>query len=215
MKVAILSESPADEVALRILVEGILGMETQPIASPRLRARGWPSVLDVLPAVLKHLHYHTDAEAFVLVVDSNHSRVHQLGHEQPGCADSQCRLCRLQAVVARVHGELRPIPGRLLIKTAIGMAVPAIEAWYRCGLDPQVTEAAWTRGLQSKTYPYTKGKLKQDVYGTDRPLLELEMSCAVREASRLVQSLPFLEHSFPNGFGSLAREVRGWVAGSP
>jgi hypothetical protein len=214
MNVAILSESSADEAALRILIEGILGRNTQPIAPPRLRARGWPFVLQILPVALKYLHYHTDAEAFVLVVDSNHSIVHQNAHGRPGGVDPQCRLCQLQAAVARVRGELRPVSGRLPIKTAIGLAVLAIEAWYRCGLDPQVTEAAWTRGLQSKTSPYTKNKLKQDVYGTDRPPLELETSRAVRQASRLVQNLLFLEQSFPDGFGSLAREVRSWVTDS-
>ena len=54
MKVALLSESPADEAALRVLVEGVLRERVQ-FVEPALRARGWPSVAQVLPAVLRHL----------------------------------------------------------------------------------------------------------------------------------------------------------------
>lgn len=210
MKVAVLSESLADEAAIRILVDGILGRQTQLITPPRLRTRGWPSVLQVLPSVLKHLHYRTDAEAFVLVVDSNDSPVHQNAHDQPGGADQQCRLCQLREVVGRVQSQLRPVSGRPPIKTAAGLAVPGIEAWYRCGLDPHVTEAAWIQALQSRTYPYTKNSLKRDVYGTDRPSLDLETQRAVEEARRLVRNLPVIEGLFPNGFGVLARGVRSW-----
>lgn len=83
MTLAVLSESQAEEAAIRILVNGILGRETRPVAGPPLRSRGWPSVLNVLPSVLKHLYYRTDAEAFVVVVDSNTSPVHQIGHNLP------------------------------------------------------------------------------------------------------------------------------------
>ena len=76
MKVSVLSESSADEAAIRILVDGILGTETEPIPPPRLRTRGWPSVLKDVPTVVRHLHYRTDADAFVLVVDSDDSPLH-------------------------------------------------------------------------------------------------------------------------------------------
>jgi len=209
MKVAILSESSADEAAIRILVDGILSRQTRPIAiSPQ--TRGLSSVFKVLPPVFKHLHYHTDTEAFVVVVDSDRSPVHQNAHEQPGGANEQCRLCQLRGVVAQVQGQLRPVPGRPPIKTAIGLAVPEIEAWYRCGLDPHVTEAAWIQALQSRIYPYTKNSLKRDVYGAERPSLELETQRAVEEARRLVRNLPVIEGLFPNGFGALARDVRSW-----
>lgn len=212
MKVAILGESAADEAALRILLDSMLGRTTQPAASFPLRTRGWPAVLQVLPAMLKHLHYHTAAEGLILVVDSNHSPVHQPAHELPGETDPFCRHCQLHALVATVHHQLRPRVDQPSIKTAIGVAVPAIEAWYRCGLDPGVTEAAWIQGLQSRTYPYTKNGLKLDVYGTDRPLLIQEIRYATDAARRLAQDLSLLEQRFPNGFGSLACEIRRWMA---
>jgi len=59
MKVAVLSESPADEAAVRILVSGILGRQTRAVALPLLRTRGESGVFAVLPVVFKHLHFHT------------------------------------------------------------------------------------------------------------------------------------------------------------
>ena len=155
MKVAILSESSADEAAVRILVDGLLGRQSLPIHPPPLRSRGWPSVRQILPAVLKHLYYQTDAEALVVVVDSNHSPVHQEAHDQPEGGDERCRLCQLRKAVDRVQGEVRLLPNRPRIKTAVGIAVPAIEAWFLCGSDPRVSEAAWVDGLQSESCPYT------------------------------------------------------------
>ena len=74
MKVAILSESPADEAAIRILIDGIIGGPTQPADMPPIRTRGVSGVFTILPTVLKHLHYRTDADALVIVVDSDRHR---------------------------------------------------------------------------------------------------------------------------------------------
>ncbi|HZP58845.1 MAG TPA: hypothetical protein VFB27_00875, partial [Opitutaceae bacterium] len=64
MNVAVLSESPADEAALRALVEAAFGEPVRPVTYA-LRARGWPSVAQVLPGVIRHLHFHTDADGLV------------------------------------------------------------------------------------------------------------------------------------------------------
>jgi len=96
MKVAILSESPADEAVLRMLVDGIVGQPTEPVAPPPLRTRGWPSVRQMLPSVLKHLHYRTDAEGFVLVVDANHSPLPSHPDDPPPEA---CRLLELVGII--------------------------------------------------------------------------------------------------------------------
>ena len=80
MKLAILSESPADEAAVRVLVEGVL---KEPIVrvEPQLRARGWPNVAQLLPAVIRHLHFNTDADALVVTVDSDDSIVNTAEHD--------------------------------------------------------------------------------------------------------------------------------------
>ncbi len=209
MKVAVLSESPADEAAIRILVDGILGRPTQSADMPPIRTRGVSGVFTILPTVLKHLHYRTDADALVVVVDSDRTPVHKPEHEQEGGADERCRLCKIRQTVDSTLDQL-PVQGRPRIKIAVGIAVPAVEAWYQCGRDPHVTEAAWIAGLSSGRFPYTTSRLKEDVYGTSRPSLELETRCATEEARRLVQDLPLLEQCFPTGFGALAREVRNW-----
>src|SRR5262249_36333124 len=157
-----------------------------------------------LPTVLRHLHFQTDAEAFVTVLDSDLSPVHEPVHEQPGAADKKCRLCCLRDKLAVAQSRLRPVPGRAAIKVAAGLAVPSLEAWLRCGHDPQVTEAAWILAMQSKKYPYDTNRLKQAVYGTDRPSLQLETTRMCAESLRLAANLPELEKWFPAGFGALA-----------
>ena len=210
MKVAILSESPADEAAIRILIDGIIGGQTQLADMPPIRTRGVSGVFKILPTVLKHLHYRTDVDALVIVVDSDQTPVHKPEHEQEGGTDEKCRLCKIRQIVDPVLSQLRPVQGRPRIKVAVGIAVPAVEAWYRCGLDPHVTEAAWIAGFPPGRFPYTTRSLKEDVYETSHPSLDLETRRATEEARRLVQDLQLLEQCFPTGFGALAREVRGW-----
>lgn len=212
MKLAILSESPADEAALRVLVEYVLGETFQPVQAS-LRARGWPSVEQVLPSILRHLHFNTDAAGLVVVVDSDDSPVHTAEHEAPGYHHPFCRICRLRAVFRRVFKNLPPAHGRTRVLRAVGLAVPAIEAWYLCGRDTSVTEAAWMAGQESGRLPYTRRELKWRVYGTERPPLPLEILRAVQEASRHQGDLRRLENDFPHGFGSLARDLRSWRTG--
>jgi hypothetical protein len=220
MKLAILSESPADEAALRVLVGFVLGAPIELVA-PTLRARGWPSVEQVLPSVLRHLHFNTTAEGLVVVVDSDDSPVHTPEHEAQGYHHPLCRVCRLRAVFRRTLRNLpapRPhfgpaeaaAPGRGRVLRAVGLAVPAIEAWYLCGRDTSVTEEAWIHGQESGQPPYTRRDLKWRVYGTERPPLPLEMRRAVQEATRHHGDVRRLEHDFPSGFGSLARDLRDW-----
>ncbi len=210
MKVAVLSESSADEAAIRILVNGILGTETQEVPSLPLRSRGWPSVLRVLPTVIKFLHYRTDAEALVVVADSDDSPIHQSIHDQAGGEDRRCRLCQLRGVSGDERSRLRPVPGRSELKLALGLAVPAIEAWYLCGIDPQVTEATWARRLQSERITYARNTLKKKVYGTERATIAVMTRHACEAATRLVNDLSQVELSFPGGFGSFARDMRNW-----
>ena len=209
MNLAILSESPADEAALRILVGYVLGGPFELVA-PSLRARGWPSVEQVLPAVIRHLHFNTAADGLVVVVDSDDSPVHTDAHEAPGYFHPQCRICRLRAVFRRTVRHLPPAQGRARVLRAVGTPVPAIEAWLLCGRDTSITEAAWTAGQASGRAPYTRAELKWRVYGTERPALPFEMKRAVQEVSRHAGDVRRLENDFPQGFGSLARDLRSW-----
>ena len=214
MKIAILSESSADDAAVRNLVEGLIGTPIEPIGIPWLRTRGWPSILDVLPKVMQYLHYQTEARGLIAVADSDQSPLHrQLSEPASACAE-KCRVCLFLNAIARTNKRLSALAGRTTLGVAVGLAVPSIEAWYCCGLDHQVNEAAWKRALDSAEYPYNTQQLKRTIYGTDRPSLEMSLRSATRQSRRLVDGgqLPHLERLFPIGFGSLGAEVRSWLS---
>jgi hypothetical protein len=214
MKVAVFSESEADEAAVRILADGILGIATEvPLGQPiRVRSRGWPAVVNLLPAVLKHLRYASDAAGLIVIADSDLTPVHVPAHEEPSGIEANCRLCQIRSVISDVKQSLRAIAGRPSIKTAIGLAVPQLEAWFRVGVDPHVSEASWITSLRDRVHIFNHRVLKQTVYGTDRPSIELETRRAREETQRIVRDghLSLLEQSFPGGFGALAKDLRAW-----
>ncbi len=212
MNIALLSESPVDEAALRVLVRYVLGQGFNQI-TPALRARGWPSVELVLPAILRHLHFNTRADALVVVVDSDDTPVHTAEHEAPGYHHPYCRVCRLRAVFRRALKNLPPAQGRDRVLRAVGLCVPALEAWLLCGRDTSITEATWLAGQETGRIPYSRRELKWRVYGTERPSLEHAMKRAVQEVSRHDGDIRRLENDFPNGFGALARDLRSWKIG--
>lgn len=209
MKIGFLSESPADEAAVRILVEALLAERVQPV-QPSLRARGWPHVLQVLPDLLRHLQFQTDADALVVVVDSDDTTLHDGNHEDPDQYHPFCRSCQLELAVRRTVKRWKLPEGRSPMRVAIGLAVPAVEAWYLCGRDEEVGEAGWLVCAKRGRCPYTRRDLKWRTYGTYRPPLLLETQRAEEECRRLATDLRVLENAFPLGFGHLAREVRRW-----
>jgi hypothetical protein len=210
MKVAYFAESPADQSALTILTEAMLGRTTEPVLHAGLRHRGWPAVRTVLRSVLLELHYHTEAEGFVLIVDSNGSPPHAAGHEPPNASEPECRLCQLRRIVREVQQQYRPRQHQAPLRIALGLAVPAIEAWLLCGIDSHVTEAAWINGLKEGRLPYTKGALKQQLYGTSHPPLAVETEAMKVAAARIAATLPSIGSLFPDGFGSLQNDLKSW-----
>lgn len=209
MKLGLLSESPADEAALRILLGAVAGTGID-VVQPPLRARGWPNVMQVLPAVMYYLQFQTDAFGLVVVVDSDDTRLHEGDHADPDKFHPLCRLCQLEMTMRRARKRWVLPPGRAPLHTAAGLAVPAVEAWYLCGRDPEVGEAAWRRAHERGEVRYTRRDLKQRTYGTMRPPLTLEVRRAEEEAQRLARDIHRLEREFPIGFGGLANAVRRW-----
>ncbi|MDR0352632.1 MAG: hypothetical protein LBI02_04530 [Opitutaceae bacterium] len=208
MKLAILSESPADEAVAQVLVEAVL---RQPVAvvKPSLRARGWPSVAQVLPSVIRHLHFHTDADGLVVVVDADDSVLHTPPHDAPGSYHPRCRMCQLRGIFRKTTKNLPPAHGRARLLRGVGIAVPAMEAWCLCGRDERVTEAAWAAGQHAGAPPYTRKELKTRVYGTDRPTLAHETEVALAAVRRHRHDTRRLEYDFP-GFAALASDLRSW-----
>jgi hypothetical protein len=213
MKAALLSESPADEAALRVLVSAVLGTEPQ-FVGPGFRARGWPNVGQLVPSVIRHLHFNTDTDLLVVVVDSDDSVVHTVEHDRPDYFHPQCRMCRLRATFRQTTKRLPATNGRERVLRGVGVAVPAIEAWYLCGRDPSVSETRWIAGQETGQLPYSRADLKWRVYGTDRPNLPHEIRCALHEVERHRRDTRRLEHDFP-GFASLARDLRAVAVPQP
>lgn len=162
----------------------------------------------VTPAVIKYSHYHSDAEGLVILADANSSPRHDPGADLP-CQDG-CRVCDLRTTVQDVLPTLRSHEGLPLLKVAVGLPVPALEAWLRCSRDPDVSEASWFNGLEEDRKPYTKLELKRRAYGSNRAPQEHQVEVATEEGERLAGSVEVLEERFPVGFGALANGVRAW-----
>jgi hypothetical protein len=119
-------------------------------------------------------------------------------------------LREFQELVQRCRQQLRNVPGRVPLKIANGVAAPAIEEWWFCKSNPQISEAAWENGLALKREPYSRLELKKQLYDSDYHSLEL-MTRKMTEAAQVIAGdLPALERAFPEGFGTLAKELRSW-----
>jgi hypothetical protein len=210
MKVGFLCESPSNQKAMAIFAEGLLGAPPEPIGMS-LEAHGVTGVFRILDGVFRGVHYNSDADALVIVVDSDDSELHEIGHENTENASEKCRLCQARRVIRRAQTQLKPRPSGAPLKVAIGLAVPAIEAWYLVGKEHQVGEAAWRVGLTEGRVPFTRRQLKQIVYGTDHPSVERETQCALTEARRIIGNVNAIELAFPAGFGLMANEIRSWL----
>ena len=202
MRVAILSESAADEKALRILVDAVLGVRTTPLQDLPLQARGYHAVREALPAIIKFVTFRTDAEGLVVVVDSNHSSLEATTGEN--------RLREFGDLIAKTRAGLGARSGRPALLIAHGVAAPALEGWLLCRRDGQIGEASWEKGLRDQRDPYTKLDLKRRLLDVEFPSSELRLQKMTEAATEVASDLAHLERQFPNGFGTLARQLREW-----
>jgi len=208
MKVGILSESDADEASIKILAEAVLGHPLEIIEPVRVRTRGWAAVITNLPSYYKALHWHPDADGLIAVLDSDETPTHDRSHEEAGFIHVDCRFCMIQRLAFKLGNEVAP-RSQGALKTAFGLAVPAIEAWYQCGLDVHCTEPHFMR-QPAIALTQIRRELKRKCYGAvsvPRPVLKTK---AIEYSARLSGTLDLLERNFPNGFGALARSLRAW-----
>jgi hypothetical protein len=202
MNVAILCESDADAAALRVLTEAILEMPIAPVTIPR-RHSGWPAVRNLLTAIMKGA-YWSEADALVVVADSDESPVHSDAHLQT--REPKCRFCYLREEPDACIGTLSRRASGRPFQVVIGLAVPCLEAWLLADRNPHVSETAWITGVAARKPPYTRQALKTELYGTDRPSLALETTKMQEAAQRVV--IQQLEVRFPNGFAPFAQALR-------
>src|SRR5262245_6415261 len=106
MIIGFFSESPADQAALARFTEAILGA---PVVLPNmsLEAHGHSGVLSALDGVIKGLHYHSDAEALVVVVDCDATEAHAATHDRPGNSHEDCRFCQVRKIAAKAQQGLK------------------------------------------------------------------------------------------------------------
>ncbi len=137
MKIGYYCESPADQAAMAVFTEGILGEPPEPI-NMDLEAHSVPAFFSALDGVFRGVHYNSDAEGLVLVVDSNATELHDSAHDKAGADPGSCRLCKIRKSILRAQNQLKPRTDWPKLKVAIGLPVPAIEAWYLAGKEYQV-----------------------------------------------------------------------------
>jgi len=213
MKIAIFSESPTDEAVLKILVEGILGEEIEEVPYPnRLQSRGSGVQRDV-PIVLSGVYYNTEAEFLIIVRDSDDTPVHKKEHDEPNNIEAEnCRYCELRKLVKSALENLAPMQGKENFKVAVGVAVPAIEAWLLCGTNPHASEATWINKQREESFStYNDRKLlKAELYGSNIASSETMFNRGTASAKKLIENIEQLEILFPEGFGNMANEIRSW-----
>lgn len=211
MKLAILSESSADDAAIKILIDAIIGEETE-LVSPHHRydfkTRGWPQALQLLPSFFAYW-YGTDAEAVVIIVDSDDSPIYQTEHEEENRANKECRYCLLRQKVEEVHSRLTLPDGRERMRVAVGIAVPAIEAWLCCLQNSRVNESVWGR-RHTENILFDRKSLKKDVYGSDRASRQMIEDGSTRAVQTLIADIEEVKKRFPQGFGKLVEEIQSW-----
>jgi hypothetical protein len=210
MKVAIISESPADEAIYRVLVDAAIGIATTPPSGAALRVRssyGVEPTLRSLKGLVLGLCYNSDAEGLVVILDSNGTRIHDRVGE---CEPHECRYCRAQMAASEAITQ-----SQRQLKVAIGLAVPAIEAWWLSATDGAVTESAWRMHLDrvragQHRPPYTRQTLKESLYGRKDPTAAIQLANGLPIARQAVADVVTLRHKFPNGLGPLLDELARW-----
>lgn len=192
-----------------MIVEELRGEPIERSIDVRVVKRGWPAVRDQLPAFVRHLHYRTEVDALAVLVDADYSVVHTPAHEL-SAPDPAGRRCELRGILGGVFESLTPIAGKVPTRTAVGVAVPAIEAWLLAGIDPRASEAAWLQARQENRFIDMTRSLKVAAYGA----ATVGEGVAIPRARQLILDAlrkgDLLRECFPAGFGAFADDILGW-----
>ncbi|MEE9130769.1 MAG: hypothetical protein V3T84_12180 [Phycisphaerales bacterium] len=209
MKIGILSEWDTDEAAYKILVESILGRPVETMKSYRKRS-GWAQAKALVRAIIRDLHF-AGADGFVFVGDSDSTPPHAASHDELPNGFPGCRLCEIRQIVATATQGLRERSGQPRLKTAVGMATPAIEAWLLSGLEANCTEA-WFREehTRGRLSDQTRRNLKIRKYGSLEASADIKLQRTLENAHRIADDLDGLELPFQFGFGHLRNDLEQW-----
>lgn len=211
MRVVVLSESEADEAALRPVIAALIATPAT-FCEPVVAVRGYTGLQR--RGIIKGLYYNHGADGIVVVGDADTTELHSDAHDAPGAEPTNCRLCELRTTLAQVRAELRPVAGRRPLRTAVGVAVPAIEAWYLAGSTARPSEAGfrqrfWTPFDSGGIHAY-KRALKNLAFGEGVLSWRARLEVARDYGHGMSMRLQSLRDNFPLGFGSLERDLRAW-----
>jgi hypothetical protein len=209
LRLALLTEAGTDDVVAQTIVQFLSGRPTEIVTPLIAPARGWPAVRDQVPGFVKGAYYHTDADAIVVLVDSDLSTPHSAEHDTVGAVRG-CRLCELRTMVRETLSGVSPVTGRAMPRTAVGVAVPAIEAWLLAGLDSRASEASWAQAQREARFFQIKRALKLAAYGAARVGEQVAIPRARHLILEALRKGDLLRQSFPAGFGAFADDILAW-----
>lgn len=216
MKFAVLTESAVDDGSVRILVDAMFaGPIVWHQSPPSYKSREWPGVLSVLPVAIRALHYNSDVEGLLIVVDGNGTPVHVPETRCDRDPKHGCRWCQVRECIDQACAKLKPRSHARPLRIAHALTYPSIEAWFRLGRDPGRGESSWVLYRRSLTHAQItdhKRKLKRAIYNVVDPAFELSKRRQIEEAKNLAANLAEFEKLFPIGFGLFASEIRGWAS---
>jgi hypothetical protein len=201
MKVAIFSESAHDEEALRVILDGVLQIKTEAEAH-NLESNGWHNVIKRLPTAIRKLHYQTETAGLLVVVDADRSSL------KMGEAGNRREV--LKTIVKATLASLGPVAQKPALKVAIGVAMPALEAWLLSPDDVTLCEANWERALSSEIDTDIGKRLKRQLFGVERPDSFVRRDLVLKAAHRCIPHLSVLRDRFPNGFGKMVEDILAW-----
>ena len=196
MRVAILSESDFDESVARILVDAVIG-PTEAFPVPLRTRGGWTVVRANAPWIARQLHF-AGADGLVVIADSDLSEV----------SPNFVRRDDVSSAIGDALRDLPPRAGLPPLRTAVGIAVPAIEARLLAGAgDRDVGEP----GIAARGRSPDGAELKRRLYGQDRAPSSVRRERGLDAARLLAATLDRVQQRFPAGLGALCADLRAWT----
>ncbi len=208
MKIGYYRESPADSSSHGNLRGGNSRRRGATDSTLDLEAHSVPGFFSALNSVFRGVHYNSDADGLVIVVDADHTELHDPSHDTNTAKD--CRYCQASNIIQRARTQLQPRIGRPELKVAIGVTLPSIRSWVIVWQIDEVGEAAWKTSLASGKRLFTSQNLKKWCTARIAPRSNWRRNVRSRETLRIRENLKSIEDAFPIGFGLLAQEIRSW-----
>src|SRR5207247_7163467 len=106
LMVGFFCESLAVQSAMAVFTEGILGTPSEPI-NMDLEAHSVPGFFSALDGVFRGVHYNSDAEGLIVVVDCDDTELHDPAHDKAEGGGDDCRLCQARKIIARARRQLK------------------------------------------------------------------------------------------------------------